>query len=108
MMNEQTANAKMLTKLMFRLLPIQITLAAVGSVNGIVSSFFASNFVGVDAMSAVGLYGPLNMLLGAVSLMLGSPIFAFPGGASPGRTPVQSSRQGSPAPCATVIRPSGA
>ena len=39
----QTASAKMLTKLMFRLLPIQILLAAVGSVNGIVSSFFASN-----------------------------------------------------------------
>ena len=60
----------MLTKLMFRLLPIQILLAAVGSVNGIVSSFFASNFVGVDAMSAVGLYSPLNMLLSAISLML--------------------------------------
>ena len=69
-MTEQKANAKMITKLLFRLLPIQILLAAVGSVNGIVSSFFASNYVGVDAMSAVGLYGPLNMLLSAISLML--------------------------------------
>ena len=65
-----TANAKMVTKLLFRLLPIQILLAAVGSVNGIVSSYFASNFVGIDAMSAVGLYSPLNMLLSAISLML--------------------------------------
>ena len=39
----QKANAKMVTKLMFRLLPIQILLAMVGAVNGIVSSFFASN-----------------------------------------------------------------
>ena len=69
-MKEQAANAKMVTKLMFRLLPAQILLAAVGSVNGIVSSFFASNYVGVDAMSAVGLYGPISTLLGAVSLML--------------------------------------
>ena len=66
----QAANAKMVTKLLFRLLPIQILLAAVGSVNGIVSSFFASNYVGIDAMSAVGLYSPLNMLLSAISLML--------------------------------------
>ena len=38
---EKTANAKMVTKLLFRLLPVQILLAAVGAVNGIVSSFFA-------------------------------------------------------------------
>ena len=54
-MNEPKANAKMVTKLLFRLLPIQILLAAVNSVNGIVSSFFAANYVGVNAMSAVGL-----------------------------------------------------
>ena len=61
---------KMLTKLMFRLLPVQILLAAVGSVNGIVSSFFAANFVGVEAMSAVGLYGPVGMLATSISTVL--------------------------------------
>ena len=61
---------KMLTKLMLRLLPVQILLAAVGSVNGIVSSFFAANFVGVEAMSAVGLYGPVGMLATSVSTVL--------------------------------------
>ncbi|MCR5576836.1 MAG: polysaccharide biosynthesis C-terminal domain-containing protein [Oscillospiraceae bacterium] len=66
----QTANCKMVSRLLFRLLPIQVLLAAVGAVNGIVSSFFASNFVGVDAMSAVGLYSPLNMLITALSLIL--------------------------------------
>ena len=60
----------MVRKLMFRLLPVQIILAAVGTVNMIVSSYFASNYVGTEAMSAVGLYGPLNMLFGAVALML--------------------------------------
>ena len=66
----QAANAKMVIKLLFRLLPVQIFLAAVGAVNGIVSSFFASNYVGVDAMTAVGLYAPLNMLVTSVSTIL--------------------------------------
>ena len=60
----------MVTKLLFRLLPIQILLAAVGAVNGIVSSFFASNYVGVTAMTAVGLYGPIGMLITSISTIL--------------------------------------
>ena len=36
---EHSANANMVMKLLFRLLPIQILLAAVSVVNGIVSSF---------------------------------------------------------------------
>lgn len=55
---------------MFRLLPVQILLASVGMVNGIVSSLFASNFVGVKAMSAVGLYSPVNLAVVAVTIML--------------------------------------
>ena len=65
-----TSNLKMITKLMFRLLPVQIMLAVIGSVNGTVSGYFASNFVGVDAMSAVGLYSPINMLLTSISTIL--------------------------------------
>ncbi len=69
-MKEQAANTTMIRKLLFRLLPVQILLAAVGSVNGIVSSFFASNFVGVEAMSAVGLYAPIGMLITTISTIL--------------------------------------
>lgn len=69
-MSMKRKNLEMIRKLMFRLLPIQILLAVVDSVNNIVSSFFASNFIGVDAMSAVGLYGPADMLLGALSAMM--------------------------------------
>ena len=60
----------MITKLMFRLLPVQVLLAAVGSVNDIVSGYFAVNYVGIDAMSAVSLYGPLSMFLGAVGTLI--------------------------------------
>ena len=69
-MTMETSNTKMLSKLMFRLLPVQILLAAVGSVNGIVSSFFATNFVGVEAMTAVGLYGPIGMLATSLGSIL--------------------------------------
>lgn len=55
---------------MMRLLPIQILLALVGSVNGIVTSFFASNYVGTEAMAAMGLYTPINTALRAVSAMM--------------------------------------
>ena len=71
-MENHTANARIITRLMFKLLPVQVVLAAVSAVSGIVSSFFASNYIGVEAMSAVGLYSPVNMLLTAISLMLQS------------------------------------
>lgn len=66
----QTASRKMLTKLLFRLLPVQIMLAVVGAVNGIVSSYFATNFVSTEAMSAIGLYAPINMLITSISTVL--------------------------------------
>ena len=69
-MDDQKANRIITERLMFRLLPNQILLAAVSTVNGIVSSFFASNYIGIDAMSAVGLFGPIMMLLYAISTML--------------------------------------
>ena len=66
----KNSNRKIITKLMLKLLPIQILLAGIGAINGIVSSLFASNFIGQDAMSAVGLYSPVNMFISAVSTML--------------------------------------
>ena len=69
-MNQLSSDFKMLQKLCFRLLPIQVLLAMVGSINGIVSTLFASNFVCTDALSAIGLYGPLNSFFLAVNTML--------------------------------------
>lgn len=69
-MNGETSNSKIVTRLMLRLLPAQILLAMVGSVNGMISTFFASNYVGVEAMSAVGLFAPIQMLFSAIFIML--------------------------------------
>ncbi len=67
---KKESDARMVSMLLFRLLPLQVLLAAISSINGIISSLYASNFIGIKAMSAVGLYGPLNTLLMAVSTML--------------------------------------
>ncbi len=69
-MDKQAANKKMIYKLMFRLLPFQIFLAALSSINGMISSYFASNFVGVSTVTAMGLYGPIKTLLGALNTIL--------------------------------------
>ena len=58
--NTDMVNARVVKNLMFRLLPIQIPVAMAGTFNGIVSSYFAGNYVGIEAMTAVGLYSPLK------------------------------------------------
>ena len=67
---KKDTNLQIITRLMFKLLPIQILLAVVNAVDNLISSYFASNFVGIDAMSAAGVYGPANMLIGAISMVL--------------------------------------
>ena len=69
-MKSDNSSSQIVARLMFRLLPIQILLALINTVNAIVSSLFAGNFIGSHAMSAVGLYGPVNLLLGAIGTML--------------------------------------
>ena len=67
---EFTAALLVLTGLFFRLLPYQVLLIVINAVNGIVDSLYASNGIseGNAAMSAIGLFGPLNHLLYAMSI----------------------------------------
>ncbi len=70
---KQTAesnNNSIITKLFFRLLPAQILLVGIPALNGIISSLFASNLLGNDVMSAIGMYAPVTSFLGAVGGML--------------------------------------
>ena len=57
----------LLMKLFFRLQIIQVLLIVISSLNGMISGLFASNFVGSSAMSAMGLYSPINMLFTSVN-----------------------------------------
>ena len=71
-MQSNLSDRKLLTGLFFRLLPYQVLLIVINAVNGIVDSLYASNGIsnGNAAMSAIGLFGPLNHLLYAMSIML--------------------------------------
>ena len=61
---------KMTAATLFKLLPTQILLSLASAANGFISSYFASNYVGVSAMGAVGLFFPLMALMIAIGMML--------------------------------------
>ena len=46
---------------------MQILLELMSAVNGIISGLFAGNFIGAEAMAAIGLYSPIKKLTAAVS-----------------------------------------
>ena len=68
-MKQKSSDYKLLTGLFFKLLPFQILLIVINAVNGIVDGLYASNVIGKTAMSAIGLFGPLNHFLYAASIV---------------------------------------
>jgi len=66
---ENSSEYSLLSGLFFRLLPYQILLLVITSINGIVDSLYASNVIGQGAMTAIGLFGPLNHFLYAASIV---------------------------------------
>ena len=69
-MKHVSSGHKLWSGLFFRLLPYQVLLLIINAANGIVDTVFASNVIGQDAMTAIGLYSPLNHFLFALSIML--------------------------------------
>jgi len=69
-MKSGTPISQTVAPLMFKLLPIQILLALISSVNSIISSLFAGNMIGPEAMTVTGYYTPVLTLLTAISAML--------------------------------------
>lgn len=65
-----SADFPLLVRMFFRLLPYQILLIVINAANGIVDGLFASNAIGTDAMSAIGLYTPMTHFLYALSIMM--------------------------------------
>ena len=59
-MKQLSSERQLLSRLFFRLLPYQVLLLIINAANGIVDSLHASNFIGTAAMSALGLYSPLD------------------------------------------------
>ena len=73
MTRQRSSDYQLLSGLFFRLLPYQVLLIVISAVNGIVDSLYASNVIenGTAAMSAIGLFGPLNHFLYAAVILAG-------------------------------------
>lgn len=69
-MHRQDGNNAMLSKLFFRLLPVQILLVAMGSINSIVDGVMAGRFISADMIGVIGLFGTLEKILSAVGAVL--------------------------------------
>ena len=65
-MNNTLSDMKMTSRLFFRLLPMQVILSVIMATNALVSGLFAGRVVGEEALTAVGLYSPVNFLVVAV------------------------------------------
>ncbi|MBR1663853.1 MAG: ATP-binding protein [Ruminococcus sp.] len=63
-------NSGIITRLFFRLLPVQIILVAIGSVNSIIDGAVAGKFIGPAALSVIGLYFPMLKLADTVNAVL--------------------------------------
>ena len=69
-MNKNYYDSKMITNVFWRLLPVQILIATISSINGIIDATVASNFIGHEAIAATGLFFPLTKILDTVNIVL--------------------------------------
>ena len=69
-MNKHRSDIGFMSRLFFLLLPVQILAQLITPVNDIISSLFASNYIGARAMSAVGLYNPIDLFITGISMLI--------------------------------------
>lgn len=62
----------MTSRLFFKLLPVQIMIVAMGSINSIVDGIIAGRFIDATTVGVIGLFGVVNFVLSAIgSVLLG-------------------------------------
>ena len=61
---------QMISKLFFKLLPVQILLVAVGSINSLIDGAMAGHFIGPAAMAMIGLYAPAVKIIETINAVL--------------------------------------
>ena len=69
-LKKETANDRVVAGQFVSLLPAQILMAFIPSLNGIISGLFGSNMLGAKALTAIGMYAPAISLLGAFTAMM--------------------------------------
>lgn len=63
-------DSKMIKNVFWHLLPVQILIATISSINGIIDATVASNFIGPEAIAATGLFFPITKILDTVNIVL--------------------------------------
>lgn len=63
-------NKNIISKTFFKLLPIQIIMVAIGSINSIIDGMVATNLIGPLALTACGLFFPIIKLMDTVNMTL--------------------------------------
>lgn len=63
-------DSQMLKKVFWHLLPVQILIAAISSINGIIDATVASNVIGAEAIAATGLFFPITKTLDSLNVVL--------------------------------------
>lgn len=69
-MSRKADGGAMLSKLFFRLLPIQILLVAMGAINSIVDGAIAGRFISAGTVGVIGLFYTMVQVLSAVNAVL--------------------------------------
>lgn len=64
------ADAKMISKLFFKLLPVQILLVAISGFNSIIDGAMANNFIDPKALTVIGLYLPFVKIIETINAVL--------------------------------------
>ena len=64
------ADSRIIARQFFRLLPVQIILVAISSVNSIVDGAVAGKFIGAAALGVIGLYFPMMKLMDTFNAVL--------------------------------------
>ena len=63
-------DSRMISRLFFSLLPVQILLVAIGSINGVIDGTIAGAVIGPQAMAVTGLYMPVTKVTETVNAVL--------------------------------------
>lgn len=63
-------DSALIRKEFFRLLPLQILVTMIMSINGIIDGLVASNIIGASAVAVVGLFNPIVKIMDTVSVVI--------------------------------------
>ena len=72
MHNKGQNDTQIISRLFYRLLPVQILLVAIGGINSILDGMIAGKYIGPLALTIIGLYYPILKITDSVNAVFTS------------------------------------